>query len=379
MQAPAVTRERLRQLARERASDGAGLSLVFDLDPERFATPPARKSEVNAVLDEAHRQVEAEKGDHERLMRLRRKVEGAETALRDERLYDGCHGLAIFVGFDGGDDLSALQLPRPAGPDVSLDEIPLVRPLVGSEAGTAWAVVLVSRELGRILLGDRMRLEEGTRVEDDVHGRHDQGGLSQARFERSVEEEAREHFDRVAKELERLHVGGAFERLLIGGTDENGAALRERLPEPVAETVAGWFPIDVQGTGPDTVLVAARDRMEQAEREALEADMEKMQQQLGTGNGGAMGLAATLAAVTERRAAHLFAHSRLEDAGTRCGRCDRLSPAGERECPLDGSPLVQRERILDDAVRKALADSAEVTLFNNPADVPGGIAALTRY
>lgn len=379
MQAPAVTRERLRELARERAADGAGLSLVFDLDPERFATPPARRSEINAVLDEAHRRVESEKGDHGRLVKLRGRVEEAESALRDGRLYDGCHGLALFLGFDGDDDPAALQLPRPAGPDVSLDEIPLVRPLVGSEAGTAWAVVLVSRELGRILLGDRMRLEEQGKVEDEIHGRHDQGGLSQARFERSVEEEAREHFDRVAKELERLFVAGEFELLLIGGTEENAAALRERLPEPVAEKVAGSFPIDVQSTGPDVVLVAAHDRMEQTERKALERSMEKMQQQLGTGSGGAMGLEATLAALTERRAAHLFAYSRLEGAGTRCPRCDRVSPAEESECPLDGSPLIQRERILDDAVRKALADSADVTLFNNPADVPGGIAALTRY
>src|SRR6202011_4856744 len=48
-----ITSDRLRELAEARRTDGKVLSLYINLDPREFATPPARASAVNAVLDEA--------------------------------------------------------------------------------------------------------------------------------------------------------------------------------------------------------------------------------------------------------------------------------------------------------------------------------------
>jgi peptide subunit release factor 1 (eRF1) len=379
MQAPALTRDRLRALCRERADGGAGLSLVFDLDPERFATPPARKSEITSVLDGARRRVEEQRDDRDRRTSLRKLVGRAYDALADPTVYDGCHGLALFAGFDGESGPSVLRLPRPAGPDLDVDTFPLVRPLLASASGRRWAVALVSREEGRILLGDRFRLEDAQDLRETAHGRHDQGGWSQARYQRAVDEEAREHFDRVAAELERMRVAEEFDCLLIGGTEENTAALRDRLADPVARVTSGTLVVDVQNTNADEVLDAARGPMEASERQVLEEDFDRLRQQLGSGNGGAMGLEPTLEALTGQRVGRLFAPATLDASGTRCPHCDRISSRDERECPLDGTPLVRRPRILDDAVRKACGDSAEVSIFETAADIPGGIAALTRY
>ena len=47
---------------------------------------------------------------------------------------------------------------------------------------------LVNRKLARILRGSRERLEEVAYITDDVHGWHDQGGWSQARYQRGHRE-----------------------------------------------------------------------------------------------------------------------------------------------------------------------------------------------
>ena len=62
-------------------------------------------------------------------------------------------------------------------------------------------MALVSRRSARVLSGPADRLEERQRIEDNVHGQHDQGGWSQARHERSVDKDADDHLRRVAEML----------------------------------------------------------------------------------------------------------------------------------------------------------------------------------
>jgi len=45
-----ITEAKLQRLARLRANGPRVLSVYLDLDPERFATPPARASEVDSLL-----------------------------------------------------------------------------------------------------------------------------------------------------------------------------------------------------------------------------------------------------------------------------------------------------------------------------------------
>jgi peptide subunit release factor 1 (eRF1) len=64
-------------------------------------------------------------------------------------------------------------------------------------------VALVSRADARFLRGGREGLTEEGRVSDDIHGQHDQGGWSQARYERSVDQdEGLGHGERAAAGLD---------------------------------------------------------------------------------------------------------------------------------------------------------------------------------
>ena len=55
MQVSAPDRDQLRQLAELRLDRPLVLSLYLNLDPSEFATPPARKTAVRSLLDEAER------------------------------------------------------------------------------------------------------------------------------------------------------------------------------------------------------------------------------------------------------------------------------------------------------------------------------------
>jgi len=147
-------------------------------------------------------------------LRLREDVERIR-AYAGSADFDGTHGLAIFAA-GGGDLFEVLHLPSPVQNAVVVDGSPHVAPLVGEPDG-AWCVVLVNRRTARILSGGPLELVEEERISDDVPGRHDQGGWSQARYQRHIDEEARRHLERVAEAVADRCRRGAFDHLLVGG------------------------------------------------------------------------------------------------------------------------------------------------------------------
>lgn len=214
---PGLDEECLQELAGRRAPRGAGISLFVDLDPERFATAPARDSQLTSLFDEAHRRIEEEAREHETLKELRRSLDAARSALAEDGVFEGPHGLGVFAGFYGARaEAEIVPLPGPVAPEVAIDDAPLVRPLLRSRSEGSWAVALVSREEGRIFTGDEWALSLRGDVHDEIRGQHDQGGWSQARYERSIEKEARRHLDGAASASTR-HASGSSGSWQQGG------------------------------------------------------------------------------------------------------------------------------------------------------------------
>lgn len=92
-----------------------------------------------------------------------------------------------------------------------------------------------------------------------------------------------------------------------------------------------------------------------------------------------MRLEDVLEALTEERVEQLLAAAGVDATGTRCPKCERLSTDAGKECPLDGARLLERASLLDDALRRAIEESAQIWLIEGSAEVPGGVAALTRF
>src|SRR3954467_7202137 len=234
MQTNELRPERLRELAVLRPDGARVLSVFLNLDPASFAEPPARASEIRSVVDELRRlsRAESEDADHDAKIGIRADVDRISEFL-DDFSPKGAHGLVIFA-CGPADLFEVIRLPRPIpsrlfrGPPLPrpipsravIDDSPFVEPLAGLIGLGSWFTLLVNRQTGRMFLGDRQRLDEIDVVTDEVHGQHKQGGWSQARYQRSVDEDVQDHLRNVAEAAFVHFKRGPFDPTPLGGPAE---------------------------------------------------------------------------------------------------------------------------------------------------------------
>src|SRR4051794_20538683 len=193
MQTNQLSPDTLRRLADLRPQEGKVVSIYLNLDPSEFAAGPARATAINSVLDEASRSAREEDPA------VREDVERVREVFKSFD-FQGAHGVAVFA--NGSEDLlEVIKLPRSVDNAVVIDDSPFIEPLAEVQSASLYGVVLVNRQVARIFRGSRDRLDEVARVDDQVHRRHDQGGWSHARYQRSVEKEAKDHLKNASEEL----------------------------------------------------------------------------------------------------------------------------------------------------------------------------------
>src|SRR3954470_9153334 len=279
MQINDLNENRLRELARMRPDgDARVLSVFLNLDPAEFATPPARASEISSVIDDAHRRVRENDGlSHGARRGLEEDVERADAFLRDLSP-KGAHGFALFA-CDGAGLFEGLRPPRPVETRAGIKDSPFVEPLVELlGAGGNWMVVLVNRSVGRLLRGDGHNFQELRAVQDDVHGQHSQGGWSQARYQRSVDEDVMDHLKNVADAVFLRFKRAPFDNLLLGGPGETRTDFEGKLHTFLSERLVGWIDIDVENTSPDDVARTARDKIAEHTKASERAALDRLQE-----------------------------------------------------------------------------------------------------
>src|SRR4051812_44833163 len=296
-----ITTDRLRELAETRSAQGKVLSVFINLDPSVFAAPPARATEISSVIDEASRAVR-DRGDltHDERTALERDIERVAERLRAGGDTEGARGLAVFASEAAG-LFEILKLPRPVAHQVAIADHPCVEPLARIGTGELWWLVLVDRRRGRLLGGTTDGLVELWRQDDDTKGQHEQGGWSQARYERSVAKEAEDHLRAVAAELHRRLKDTRIAGLVIGGQKETVKQFEGFLHPDVAKTVQGHFDVDVWNTNADEVLSSAKPVLDELTARRDAELLERIDEGLGTGGRAVKGLNDVLLAVHERR------------------------------------------------------------------------------
>ena len=370
----------LRRLSALQPERGKVLSLYLNLDPSDFGTPSARASAITSLLDEAGRRARENGFAHEEAAALREDVERVRRFFDEEFSAKGAASLALFACGPAG-LFEALRLPRPVESGAVIDDTPWVEPLARLGTRERLCVALVSRRTGRILRGGRESLEEVAAVRDDVHGWHDQGGWSQARYQRGIEKEVEDHLQRVCARLFEDWKRAPFDRLVVGATPELFPVFEHHLHPYVRETLAGRLDIDVEVSGPDDVARVAEPLLDELDRERERTALERLQAGLGSDGRAAAGLELVLSALNERRVETLLFADGHTAPGLSCPRCGWLGTGAER-CPLDGTPVDRREDVLEDAITAAVLQSAEPLAVRHHRDdlAPhGGVAAVLRF
>ena len=359
------------------------ISLYLDLDPERFATPPARSAQVRSLIDQAARELDAADGlGHDDLVTLRADLRRIDDYLNSrEPPFQGAGALGVFCS--GQDNLfEVIQLPRPTPGRVVIGRSVFVEPLVEVLQQRRWLVALVNRRVGRVLGGPVDRLEEQANFDEYVHGQHDQGGWSQARYERSVEKDTDDHLRRVADGVNQRWRSERFDRAALGGPVEIVPRLETHLAAEVKANLApGRVEVDLSSANDNEVrralakLLVADEK--QREREALD----RLAAGVGSGGRAAGGAEDTLAALNQRRVQTLLLEPGFDRRGARCQSCGLLMLESAGPCPADGGPIEELEHLREAAIEAALAQDAEVMIVRHYPDLGPfqGIAALLRF
>jgi peptide chain release factor subunit 1 len=385
MQINELNENRLRELAGIHPDgDARVLSVFLNLDPAEFATPPARASEISSVIDDLHRRLRDNDGlSHDARKGLEEDVERAGTFLR-ELSPKGAHGFALFACGDAG-LFEGIRLPRPIGTRAVINDAPFVEPLVellGS--GGNWMVVLVNRQTGRLLRGDGHHFDELPAIQDEVHGQHSQGGWSQARYQRSVDEDVMDHLKNVADAVFLRFKTAPFDHLLLGGPGETRTDFEGKLHPYLRERLAGWIDIDVENSRPDDVARCARAKIEEHTRENEREALDRLQEAVATNGRGAAGLEPTLEALNERRVETLLLIENFDAAGCTCPQCGSVYAVTGGSCPADGTELDCRDNVIENAMHLALQQSARVLVVRDEdngreLESRGGIGAVLRF
>jgi peptide chain release factor subunit 1 len=350
MQANDITRERLRRLADTRPAEGKVLSLFVNLDPREFATAAARSTEIRSLLDRASRQVRADESlTREERAALRADLERLQAEIANGGLdAKGAHGVAVFASGPAG-LFEVLKLSEPIEHDPVIADTPFIAPLTAIGPPERWCVLLVNRRTARLFCGASGELAEIELIRDDVPGRHDQGGWSQANYQRSIDKDAADHlkhsaevaFARLKADLPAGILVGAPQELVNDFENELHPYLRERL--------AGRLDIDVEHSAVEEVNRAAAPHIERDVQAKQDAALARLAEEFGAGTGrAASGLQDVLAALEEQRVETL-----LVDAGFEA----------------------------EDAIERALAQSADVHVLRDRPELAshGHIAAVLRF
>ena len=376
-----ITWDELRDLAGFEAEEGCAISLYLGLDPSVTPTPGDAATRLRSLLDEAAKGDGANRREltHDQRLGLKADFERIRSFYEDEFERDGAQGLAVFSS--GLDNIwRTLPLTEAVPDHVSVGSTlylaPLV-PLVGRGEGAL--VVVVGRERGHFYRLRGGRLEDLADHTEEQQGRHDQGGLSQARYQRHIETKVREHLHEVAEALDRIVRQLRAVQVIVISSEEIRAELEEVLSHDAAAAVIGWTSAEAHAAPPELLKVAVPvlDRY-RAEKET--EVVARWEEEAGRNGRAAAGWEATLEAASDARVELLLFQDGVDHEAFRCPRCGRVAVSGGT-CPLDGTSMEVSANGLDLAVHQTLVHGGRVWAVRDRQDLGPveGIGALLRY
>jgi peptide chain release factor subunit 1 len=376
--AETVTWPLLRELASFRAEKGCAISLYLNLDPSEVPTAGDAQTRMNALLNGAEK-TDRKDLTHEQKQGLKTDFERIARWFDDDFDRDGSRGLAVFsAGLDNFWSTLRLSERVPDRVKVARDfQLASLVPVVARADGTIVAVV--GREQGQLYRLRAGRLEEIAEHFDETPGRHDQGGWSQARYQRHIEKLVQDHLKGVAEELDRSRRRMQSPKVILVCSEEMRSEFTEELPAPAREALVGWVPAKSHATAAELLDVVTPVLNEVQAKDEAEA-LARWREEAGRSGRAASGWEQTLEAASDGRVELLLFQEGADRPAWRCPACGRAAMT-EGNCPLDGTRLEHADAGLDLAVHQTLAHGGAVWAIRHHDDLAPveGIGALLRY
>ena len=373
--------ERLHRLARLPAASTPFLSLYlntrWDSEKERERVRIFVKTRLKESLARAEGfPVDSKRALGEDAEKVEQYVRGMVNREWDE----ACDGVAVF----SCSGLGVHEIVRSQIPFEDLlvcSDRPVLRPAAEqAHSGERSVFALVNGNGGRLVefeLGGMSR--EFSFQDEEFPGRHDQGGWSQARYQRQVEEHLTRNLRRLCEHLIRWiderHIG----RVALSGPSQLLALFEACLPKRAQECVCARLNVDpnlpTEALHSEALRALDTARVEEDRRDADEL----LGKILGTGR-AVVGPEAVAQAVRGGRVRTLYVDKGFREKGWKCPGCGAMGGRTPQACP-DCSGAVEAVELGEELVRGVLAaDGKVVTVVDHDGiGSVGGAAARLRY
>ncbi len=377
--ATVVTEGLLRGLAGFRAANGCAISIYVDFDPSSVPTVPAEKTKFHALVDDAKKLADSRARDRGRDCRFALEADFERIKAWADAEFDraGARSLAVFASSADGffrivPLLEAVADGWEVGPEL------WIAPLAGQLGGAEGALVaVVSRERGVLYRLHEGRLQEIADETDDVPGQHDQGGWSQARYQRHIENIVLRHLKSVGEEIDKT-VHNRRPHLVLVAPDELRSEIESTLSQEARESIVGWTTADAHASEIE-LLELVRPLLDEARAREDEATLERWQAERGRGGKVAAGWKQTLDAASDARIEVLLVGEGARRAAWSCPKDGRAYADGGK-CPLDGTKLEPRDDAVDLAIHHTVLHGGTFVRFGAGALADAdGIGAILRF
>ncbi|GAB4280535.1 MAG: hypothetical protein Kow0092_36140 [Deferrisomatales bacterium] len=308
------------------------------------------------------------------------KIENYVRGLVNREWDEDYAGVALFAC----SELDVFHIVRSHLPFVDrfvCSDRPILRPMAEqAHAGEPAVLAMVAGDAGRLVefeLGGVRR--EFSFADEEFPGRHEQGGWSQGRYQRHVDDHLHRNLKRLAQHLVKWVDERRVARVVLSGPDPLLAAFDEHLPKRLRGAVCARIHIDYNATS-DAIQAAALGALTEArQREDHEAVNVLLDKGLGTSRAVA-DPEEVAQAVAAGKVHVLYQDVGFSMAGWKCFQCKALGVRVPLGCPVCGAP-VEGVDLGEEFVRDTLAADGRFVSVQGHAELQrrGGVAAALRY
>jgi peptide chain release factor subunit 1 len=305
-------------------------------------------------------------------------------------LQPSANGVAIFA-CSAGELFEAVQMTAPiARHSLYIGDQPHLYPLARIESQyPRYAAVLTDTNSARILVVATGEVVNERELKGVKTRRTSQGGSSQARFQRHVENFHLQHVKEVVDVLDRIVQDEGIEQIVVAGDEVVTPLLREQLPKRLADRIVDHVRIEA-GAPANQIL---RMTLEAMKRSDKANDAEAVDSAVGAYRAGGLGVVGpeeTLEALIQGQVDELLINASVRDlhalgspsvqsAANDVGieqPAVEVTSAGEA---AESNPQVVR--MANELIAKARQTSARIRFIEDSTLLApyGGVAALLRF